>query len=144
MIMLEKFSAQDELKKVVRVALACGAMLPAFVMAREITSVSYDPGTKSATVELTADEGGDSHVIYWAWSEDLQDKGAQIEAWPNVVRVCRVAADEPVDRAFAQIRAKNYAAPYLAAGKPIWLVGLSFDSETRQLVDCAAEQYSAQ
>ena len=61
--------------------------LPALMMAREITSVSYDPGTKSATVELTADEGGNGHVIYWAWSEDLQDKGAQIDAWPNVVRV---------------------------------------------------------
>ena len=74
--------------------------LPALMMAREITSVSYDPGTKSATVELTADEGGNGHVIYWAWSEDLQDKGAQIDAWPNVVRVCRVAADE-TSRTFA-------------------------------------------
>ena len=38
--------------------------LPSFVLAREITSVSFDPGTKSATVELTADEGGNGHVIY--------------------------------------------------------------------------------
>ena len=114
MIMLERFSAQDELKKVVRVALACGAMLPAFVMAREITSVSYDPSTKSATVELTADEGGNGHVIYWAWSEDLQDKGAQIEAWPNVVRVCRVAADE-TRRTFALPEA---AAPFGSSAYP--------------------------
>ena len=30
------------------------------------------------------------------------------------------------------------AAPYLAVGRPIWLVGLSFDSKTHHLVDCAA------
>ena len=30
--------------------------------------------------------------------------------------------------------------PYLADGRPIWLIGLSFDSATRRLVDCAAEQ----
>ena len=46
--------------------------------------------------------------------------------------------DELVDRAFAQIREKGYAAPYLADTRPLWLVGLSFDSKTRRLVDCAA------
>ena len=76
--------------------------------------MSFDPGTKSATVELTADEGGNGHVIYWAWSEDLQDKGAQIEAWPNVVRVCRVAADE-TSRTFAL---PNAAAPYGTSAYP--------------------------
>ena len=33
---------------------------------------------------------------------------------------------------------KRYAEPYLADGRPIWLIGLSFDSKTRQLVDCDA------
>lgn len=47
---------------------------------------------------------------------------------------------EPVDRAFRQIRDKGYAAPYVAGGRPIWLVGLSFDPKTRRLVDCAAER----
>jgi hypothetical protein len=49
--------------------------------------------------------------------------------------------DEPVDRAFAQIRGKKYAEPYLADSRPIWLIGLSFDSKTRHLVDCAAEKF---
>ena len=49
--------------------------------------------------------------------------------------------DEPVDKAFAQIREKKYAEPYLADGRPIWLIGLSFDSKTRHLVDFAAVRY---
>lgn len=45
------------------------------------------------------------------------------------------------DRAFAQIRGKNYAEPYLASGSPIWLIGLSFDPDSRLLVEAAAEPY---
>ena len=53
--------------------------------------------------------------------------------------IFELKVDEPVDKAFRQIREKNYAAPYMANGKPIWLIGLSFDSKTRNLVDCSAE-----
>ena len=37
-----------------------------------------------------------------------------------------------------EIREKKYAEPYLADDRPIWLIGLSFDSKTRHLVDYAA------
>ena len=47
---------------------------------------------------------------------------------------------EPIDRTFRQIRQKGYAEPYLSDGRPIWLIGLSFDKETRRLVECAAEK----
>ena len=47
----------------------------------------------------------------------------------------------PVDKAFAQIREKDYAKPYVASGRPIWLIGLSFDPDTRRLVDFDAEPY---
>ena len=62
---------------------------------------------------------------------------------PALVCIFELKVDEPVDHAFAQIREKNYAAPYLADGRPIWLIGLSFDSKTRHLSDCAAEPYGA-
>ena len=39
-----------------------------------------------------------------------------------------------------QIREKKYADTYLADDRPIWLIGLSFDSKTRHLVDCAASR----
>jgi hypothetical protein len=57
------------------------------------------------------------------------------------VCIFELKVDEPVDRAFAQIRGKKYAEPFVADGRPIWLVGLSFDSKTRHLVDCAAEKF---
>jgi hypothetical protein len=60
---------------------------------------------------------------------------------PAFVCIFELKVDEPVDRAFAQIRAKGYAEPYRADGRPIWLIGLSFDSKTRHLTDCAAERY---
>ena len=57
--------------------------------------------------------------------------------------IFELKVDEPVDKAFKQIREKKYAEPYLADGRPIWLIGLSFDSKTRHLVDYAAERFEA-
>ena len=75
--------------------------------------------------------------------EDVQASGrADVVAHHAVgTYIFELKVDEPIDRAFAQIRSKGYATPYLASGKPIWLVGLSFDSATRQLADCAAEEW---
>ena len=41
--------------------------------------------------------------------------------------------------AIAQIREKNYAAPFALSQKRITLVGLSFPSEKRTVTDSAAE-----
>ena len=73
-------------------------------------------------------------------SEDRQSNGrADIVAkHKKGFYIFELKVDEPVDKAFAQIREKGYAEPYLADGRPIWLIGLSFDSTTRRLVDCAA------
>ena len=54
------------------------------------------------------------------------------------IYIFELKVGEPVDKAFKQIREKKYAEPYLADGRPIWLIGLSFDSKTRHLVDYAA------
>ena len=77
-------------------------------------------------------------------SEDRQSNGrADIVAkHPAIVCVFELKVDEPVDKAFVQIRQKGYAEPYAADGRPIWLVGLSFDSKTRRLVDCAAVRFA--
>ena len=58
---------------------------------------------------------------------------------PAEVCIFELKVGESVDKAFRQIREKNYAAPYVASGRPIWLIGLSFDPNTRHLVDFAAE-----
>ena len=74
--------------------------------------------------------------------EDVQSNGRADVVAEHVVGVYifELKVDEPVDRAFGQIRAKGYDEPYRVSGKPVWLVGLSFDSETRRLVDVAAER----
>ena len=74
--------------------------------------------------------------------ESVQSNGRAdvVAEHPALVCIFELKVDEPVDRAFAQIREKKYAEPYLADGRPIWLIGLSFDSKTRHLVDCAASR----
>ena len=72
--------------------------------------------------------------------ENVQSNGRAdvVAKHPAEVCIFELKVDEPVDKAFAQIREKGYAEPYLADARPIWLIGLSFDSKTRRLVDCAA------
>ena len=79
-------------------------------------------------------------------SEDRQSNGrADIVAkHPAIVCIFELKVDEPVDEAFAQIREKRYAEPYRADGRPVWLIGLSFDSKTRHLVGCAAKRVPSQ
>jgi len=62
---------------------------------------------------------------------------------PATVCIFELKVDEPVDKAFKQIREKGYAEPFRADSRPVWLIGLSFDSKTRRLVDFAAERLAA-
>ena len=74
--------------------------------------------------------------------EDVQANGRAdiVASHVNGVFIFELKVGEPVDNAFKQIREKNYAAPYLASGLPIHLIGLSFDPQTRQLVDAVAQE----
>ncbi len=76
-------------------------------------------------------------------AEDVQSNGRAdvVAKHKRGIYIFELKVDEPVDKAFAQIRKKGYAEPYLADGRPIWLIGLSFDSKTRRLVDYAAERF---
>lgn len=74
--------------------------------------------------------------------ENVQASGRADVVARHPIEVCifELKVDEPIDRAFAQIREKGYAEPFLADSRPVWLIGLSFDSKTRHLVDFAAER----
>ena len=76
-------------------------------------------------------------------AEDVQSNGRAdvVAKHKRGIYIFELKVDEPVDKAFGQIREKKYAEPYLADGRPIWLIGLSFDSKTRHLVDYAAERF---
>ncbi|MBR6587748.1 MAG: hypothetical protein IKK82_10040 [Kiritimatiellae bacterium] len=41
------------------------------------------------------------------------------------------------------IHEKGYAEPCRAETRPVWLIGLSFDSKTRRLVDFDVEKFAA-
>jgi len=58
--------------------------------------------------------------------------------------IFELKVDQPAALAMSQIERRNYAAPYVAAKKPIWLIGLSFDSETHHLVDHCVERYGGE
>ena len=74
-------------------------------------------------------------------AEDVQSNGRAdiVASHKKGIYIFELKVDEPVDEAFRQIRAKGYAEPYRADGRPIWLVGLSFDSKTRRLGGYAAK-----
>ena len=69
-------------------------------------------------------------------AEDRQSDGrADIVAkHKKGIFIFELKVGDPVDKAFAQIREKGYAEPYLASGRPVWAIGLSFDRESRRLV----------
>jgi hypothetical protein len=61
---------------------------------------------------------------------------------PAMVCIFELKVDEPLDSAFKQIREKGYAEPYRAETRPVWLIALSFDSKTRELVDFGVEKFA--
>ena len=89
-------------------------------------------------------------ILFWAFGyetvcEDRQTGGRAdlVVKCPEGIYVFERKRDESAAAALAQIRDKGYAKPYLADGRPIYLIGLNFDSQTRQLTDAAAETLTA-
>ncbi len=78
-------------------------------------------------------------------AEDRQSDGRSdiVAEHKRGIYIFELKVGEPVDAAFRQIREKGYAEPYVASGRPIWLVGLSFDKDSRKLVDCRAMPFEA-
>jgi len=56
--------------------------------------------------------------------------------------VFELKVDKSAALATTQAERKHYAAPYLAAGKPVWIIGLSFDSKTHELIDHCVEPFT--
>ena len=54
--------------------------------------------------------------------------------------IFELKVDRPAEIGISQAEARNYAAPYRVAAKSIWLIGLSFDGNTRCLSDYAYKQ----
>ncbi len=83
------------------------------------------------------------------WSQAIQCRTEERQAngqadivaeHPCGITIFELKVDEPVEAALEQVRQKGYDAPNRAKGVPVWLVGLSFDRQTRQLLDAKAEK----
>ena len=86
-------------------------------------------------------------ILFWAFGyetvcEDRQTGGRAdlVAKCPEGIFVFELKRDGTAADALAQIREKDYAKPYLADGRPVWAIGLAFDSKTRQLVDAGCER----
>ena len=77
-------------------------------------------------------------------AEDRQPNGRSdiVAEHKRGIFIFELKVDEPVDAAFSQIYEKGYADAYVASGKPVWLVGLSFDGKSRKLFDSAARPFN--
>ena len=53
--------------------------------------------------------------------------------------IFELKVDKPPKVAMTQMQRRKYAAPYRAAGKPVWAVGLAFNGKTRQFKAGVAE-----
>ena len=75
-------------------------------------------------------------------AEDRQANGQAdvVAEHPCGIYIFELKVGESAAAALEQVRRKGYDAPYRADGRPVWLVGLNFDRETRQLVDARTEQ----
>ncbi len=74
--------------------------------------------------------------------EDQQSRGRSdlVAEGPEGIYVFEFKVDKSAAEALAQIREKNYAAPYLSDKRPVFAFGLNFSSETSQLTDFAFEE----
>ncbi len=74
--------------------------------------------------------------------EDQQSHGRSdlIAEGKTGIYIFEFKVDKSAEEALVQIREKNYAAPYLADGRPIFAIGLNFSSESSLLTDFAVER----
>ena len=84
-----------------------------------------------------------AHGIRYRAEEAQPDGRVDIVAeHPCGVYLFELKVDDTAASALEQVKSKGYDAPYRASNRPIYAIGLAFDSKTRQFVDGAAEQLS--
>jgi hypothetical protein len=86
-------------------------------------------------------------VLLWAQgvrctTEDRQANGQAdiVAVHPCGIYIFELKVDESADAALKQVKEKQYDAPYRGRNLPIWLIGLNFERQTRQLTDCKVEK----
>lgn len=89
------------------------------------------------------------NLVILLWSQDVRctTEDRQANGQADVVAVSPIGAfifelkvNESAEEALKQVKDKHYDAPYRSRNLPIWLIGLNFDRQTRQLMDAKAEK----
>ncbi len=86
-------------------------------------------------------------ILFWSQgveggTEDVQAEGRAdlVVKYRKGISVFELKRDESAEAALGQIRERGYAEPYRADGRPVWAIGLNFDSKTRNLTDALYER----
>ncbi|MCX7693505.1 MAG: PD-(D/E)XK nuclease domain-containing protein, partial [Tepidimonas taiwanensis] len=71
--------------------------------------------------------------------EDVTNQGRidltlKLDAAIVVIEFKRIAGKEPTGEAIAQLKARGYADKYRADGRPVYLLGVEFSAERRNVV----------
>ena len=84
-------------------------------------------------------------ILFWSQglevvTEDTQSAGRAdvVVKYRKAIYVFELKRDGTAAEALAQIREKDYEKPYLADGRPVFLIGLAFDDEVRRDVSVSA------
>jgi ATP-dependent exoDNAse (exonuclease V) beta subunit len=95
------------------------------------------------TLETKRDEAFFHTVFYLAVSASGAEARSEVLTcdgridllveFPGKVFILEFKCGQSADTALAQIREKDYAAPYRGSGKALFLVGIDFDTETRNI-----------
>ena len=119
--------------------------LPAFIetMFAIFAAIPY-------TLETKRDEAYFHTVFYLAVSASGTDARSEVLTcdgridlvveFADKVFILEFKCNQSADAALAQIREKDYAAPYRGTGKGIFLVGINFDTEARNISEWKGER----
>ena len=148
--LLAQYAAQEEGGETFRDA-ACFSLLEAnfedfFAQLRALYAhLPY------GSTEARVPEAGYQRILYVllaSWqpfrvtAEDRQAQGRAdiVVESDERVYIFEFKVDKTAAEAIAQIKERGYAEPYKALGKPIYLIGLNFKSETHTLEDALVEE----
>ena len=108
-----------------------------FLLAGQGFRMTPERTTSDGRIDLVADHPCGTYIFELKVVDNMRPraaavlKGASAKRSSAVASTARELAANPAAFAMSQIKAKRYAAPYAAADKPVWLVGLAFHRKTR-------------
>ena len=96
--------------------------------------IMQEVATADGRIDLVADHPCGTYIFELKVIDIMRSRATAVLSTAAAPAAGKIAAN-PAAIAMSQAEAKAYAEPYLAPGKPVWLVGLSFERETRKFLE---------